>query len=141
MKEQNAWSDDLDIKFGFKKRKFDPMLMDNFQLDFAVRISRAKINKILSEEKKKKRKPQFGDDKREKYMFYEQLMITVEEICRQNRWMTRKQMDEHNVPIIKLFKDFVGAATEYADVLRYYQKAKFDERRRLHLAGVRMGKD
>lgn len=142
LKHNNMWSDELEKKYNPKKIN-NPLIMDKFDEDFAVRYTRAKINKQKSslfkvEEGKiklnlKAGKNRYGDDKKKNYEFYVELNKTVEEICRVNKWTTKKQWEDKGLNLEKYIKLMVKAATEYSEILKYYKKQEFAERQAKHM--------
>jgi len=129
LKAHNMWSEELERKYNPKKIKESHLLMDEFSEAYATRIARARVNKAQIAPKKAK----YGDNKKKDYDFHRELVAITEEICRANGWMTKEEMDKHNVPIEKYMRLLVQAATTYADVLKYYAKQWYDERRDKHM--------
>lgn len=129
LKANDMWNDELERKYNNSKKKKSHLLMDNFVEGYATRIARSRVNKKLLKNKKSR----YGDDKKRNYEFYVELVNLTEEICRVNGWMTKEEMDKHNVPIDEYMRLLVKAATEYSEVLIYYAKQWYDDRRDKHM--------
>ena len=70
---------------------------------------------------------QFGYAKQQMYFYYLELMNLVTQICRKNKWLTRKDWVEHGVPLNRLTLEFIKASKEYSEIKMYYAKLKFDK--------------
>ena len=143
LKKNNLWTEELEAKY-FNKKNTNLLVMDKFDEDFAIRYTRAKIHKrnvsfiSKTDDGKlklnfKKPKVMYGDDKKKNYEFYMELMVTVEEICRLNKWTTRQNWLDKQVPINKYMKLLGQASLAYSEILKYYSKQMFDERKSLNL--------
>jgi len=131
LKANNMWSEDLERKYNPGKDKPHDLEMNSFDEDYAIRLARASVYKKNSKISKKKNK--YGDDKKKDYYFYIELLAITEEICRVNKWTTKKEMEDHGVPVDKYMKLFIQAATAYAEIKKYYAKQDYDIRRDQHM--------
>lgn len=85
-----------------------------------LKFGRKKDNKPLAPS-------QFGYAKQQMYFYYLELMNLVTQICRKNKWLTRKDWVEHGVPLNRLTLEFIKASKEYSEIKMYYAKLKFDK--------------
>lgn len=74
------------------------------------------------------KKHKYGEEKEKAYQFQLAIVQVMEDVCRINNWTTRKDMNEHKVPVNQIFKDLYAASVEYSDILRYYAKKDFEMR-------------
>lgn len=117
--------------FNKKNKEVDynkSLLMPFYRDDVVEAIAKRKVSpKIVNNLIIKKHK--YGEIKEKNYKFAMAKVEVMEDVCRINNWTTRKEMDEHKVPVAKLFKELYKVAVEYSDILRYYAKLHFEQRR------------
>jgi len=104
------------------------LLMPNYDDAIITEVTKKKVTpKIINNFKLKKHK--YGEVKEENYKYALAKVEVLEDVCRINNWTTKSDWEKHNVPISKLFKELYKASVEYSDILKYYAKLRFDERR------------
>jgi hypothetical protein len=127
-----------DLEKSFKDKRSHDLELDSFDEQFAIRLARSKLYKKkplfnivplkINYKKLLILTPQmYGYDRQEDYVFHTELMKTVIEICRVNRWLDRESWVKHNVPINRLIKDYFVSAQKYLDIRKYYAKLEFDK--------------
>ena len=75
------------------------------------------------------KKHKYGEVKEQNYKLSLAKVEIMQDVCRINNWTTKKDWEKHRVPVANLFKELYVAATEYSDILKYYAKLRFDQRK------------
>lgn len=125
LKHNNLWSDKLEEKYNPKKDN-NKLKMDKFDEDFVIRYTRAKLNKQKFSLFPKK--VMYGDDKKKNYEYCVELIRTIEEVCRVNKWTTKKIWEDKGLDMEKYVNKLVKASEGYSEILMYYAKQKFAKR-------------
>ena len=103
------------------------LLMPYYRPEVVEAIARKRITPLL-ENNLTLKKHRFGEDAEKEYRYQLVKMEVLEDVCRVNNWITRKDWIEKKVPVNQTFVDLFKAAVKYSDVLKYYAKLRFDAR-------------
>jgi len=132
LKSNSMWNDELEEKYNPKVSN-NILKMDSFDEDFIVRYTRAQIQKKNNKLFSNKSKIEYGYDKKKSYEFYLELLNIIEEICRTNKWTSREDWVQHNLPMNKFIKGYIKASINYCEILKYYAKKRFDIRQSVNM--------
>jgi hypothetical protein len=116
-----------------KKRELEynrSLLMPMYHQEVVEDVARKKLApKVINNLKSIKHK--YGEDKKKEYEFRLAVAEVMEDVCRINNWTSKQDLKDHGVLLDKVFRDLFKASVEYSDVLKYYAKRNYDNRKTL----------
>jgi hypothetical protein len=108
------------------------LLMPYYLPEVVERIAFKKSTPLIDNNLAGKRH-KYGEDKEKEYKYRLAVIEVMEDVCRINNWTSKSDWKEKNVPVADNFRKLFKSAIDYSDILKYYTKSRFDERRnRVH---------
>ena len=104
------------------------LIMAEFDVAYAEKLALRKTSPKVVNDLTLKRHV-YGESKAKEFEFRMAVAEVMEDICRVNNWTTLRDFKEHKVPYQKILKDLYYSSVEYGDILKYFARLRFSERK------------